>query len=104
MRIPITGRRILTCLSATLLGAGLVGGIAAAAPVTPAALTLPTATFAVSSDWGGGYGAAYTIANPMSIPLATWKVSFTLPAGDKVTSVWDGQLTTSGNTYTVTNA
>ncbi|HEY4022872.1 MAG TPA: cellulose binding domain-containing protein [Pseudonocardiaceae bacterium] len=101
MRIPILGRRILTCLSAALLGAGLVGGIATAAP---AALVLPTASFAVSSDWGTGYGAAYTIANPMSIPLSTWTISFTLPAGDKVTSVWDGQLTTSGNTYTVTNA
>ena len=94
-------RRILTCLSAGLLGVGVVGGIAIAAP---AAVTLPTATFAVSSAWGGGYGAAYTIANPMNIPLSTWKVSFTLPAGDKVTSVWDGQLATNGNTYTVTNA
>ncbi|HEY4458034.1 MAG TPA: cellulose binding domain-containing protein [Pseudonocardiaceae bacterium] len=101
MRISILARRTLTCLSALLLGAGLATSGAAAAP---AALTLPTATFAVSSDWGGGYGAAYTIANPMTIPLSTWKVSFTLPAGDKVTSVWDGQLTTSGNTYTVTNA
>ena len=94
-------RRILTCLSAGLLGAGLVGGIASAAP---AAVPLPTATFAVSSDWGTGYGAAYTIANPMTIPLSSWTVSFTLPAGDKVTSVWDGQLATNGNTYTVTNA
>jgi chitodextrinase len=95
MRLP---GRILTYLSAGLLGAGLLGGVAAAA------VPLPTATFAVSSDWGTGYGAAYTIANPMTIPLANWTVSFTLPAGDKVTSVWDGNLTTNGNTYTVTNA
>ena len=95
-----TRRRILTCLSAGLLSCGLASPALAA----PAAVTLPTATFAVSSDWGAGYGAAYTINNPMTIPLSTWKVSFTLPAGDKVTSVWDGTLTTSGNTYTVTNA
>ena len=106
MRILVTRRRILACLSAlsaALLGIGLASS-AVAAPAAPAALTLPTATFAVSTDWGGGYGAAYTIANPMSIPLSTWTVSFTLPAGDKVTSVWDGTLSTSGNTYTVTNA
>jgi chitodextrinase len=87
-------------LSAALLAVGLASSAVAA----PAAVTLPTATFAVSSDWGSGYGAAYTIDNPMSIPLSTWKVTFTLPAGDKVTSVWDGTLSTSGNTYTVTNA
>ena len=104
MRIPTVARRTLTCLSALLLGTGIATSVAAAAPTAPAALTLPAATFAVSSDWGGGYGAAYTIDNPMTIPLSTWKVSFTLPAGDKVTSVWDGTLTTSGNTYTVTNA
>ncbi|HJP80082.1 MAG TPA: cellulose binding domain-containing protein [Pseudonocardiaceae bacterium] len=95
-----TRRRILTCLSAGLLSCGLASSAVAAS----AAVTLPTATFAVSSDWGAGYGATYTINNPMNIPLSTWKVSFTLPAGDKVTSVWDGSLTSSGNTYTVTNA
>jgi hypothetical protein len=97
--------RIGTVCSAALLAAGLIGAVSAsAAPAAPAAVTLPTATFAVSSDWGSGYGAAYTIANPMSVPLTTWTVSFTLPTGDKVTSVWDGTLSSSGNTYTVTNA
>jgi len=83
----------------TLVALGLTTGTASAAS-TP----LPTAVFAKTSDWGTGFSASYTITNAMSVTLNNWAVSFTLPATEKVTSLWDGTLTTSGNTYTATNA
>jgi len=83
----------------TLIAAGLAtpGNAAAASP------QLPTAVFAKTQDWGTGFAGSYTITNTMSVPLNTWTVSFTLPATEKVTSLWDGNMTTSGNTVTVTN-
>jgi hypothetical protein len=39
----------------------------------------------------------------MTVPLNSWAVTFTLPATEKVTSMWDATQTTSGNTYTATN-
>jgi hypothetical protein len=84
----------------TLIALGLAGPVGTA---NAAGTPLPTAVFAKSQDWGTGFAGGYTITNTMSVTLNTWSVSFTLPATEKVTSLWDGTLTTSGNTYTATN-
>ena len=86
---------------AALAAAGVMVTAGLAAPAEAA--TLPTAVYALTSDWGSGFGGGYTITNGMSVPLTSWKVVFTLPATEKITSLWDGQLTTTGTTYTVTN-
>ena len=86
---------------AALAAAGALAVTGLAAPAQAA--TLPTAVYALTSDWGSGFGGGYTITNGMSVPLTSWKVVFTLPATEKITSLWDGQLTTTGTTYTVTN-
>jgi chitodextrinase len=84
-----------------LVALGLAG--VGTAPAGAAAVPLPTAVFAKTSDWGTGFEAGYTITNAMSVPLSSWTLKFTLPANEHVTSLWNGTLTTSGNTYTVTN-
>lgn len=83
--------------------AGALVALGTAVPATAAGAALPTAVFAKSQDWGSGFAGGYTVTNTMSVPLTTWTVSFTLPATEKVTSLWDASLTTSGNTYTATN-
>jgi chitinase len=60
-----------------------------------------SATFAKGSDWGTGYGASYRIANGSTAALTSWTVEFTLPAGAKVVSLWDGAYTTAGQKVTV---
>jgi hypothetical protein len=97
---PTTLRTTRLALVGTLLALGL--GAVPVATAT-AATALPTATFAKTSDWGTGFEANYTITNTMSVPLDSWSVAFTLPATEKVTSLWNGTLTSSGNTYTATN-
>jgi chitodextrinase len=79
-----------------LIAAGLTGTASAAVP-------LPTAVYTQVSDWGSGFSGGYKVTNAMSVPLTSWKVVFTLPSTEKITSLWDGQQSTSGNTYTVTN-
>ena len=80
---------------------GLTG---VAIPASAATVALPTAVFAKTSDWGTGFEAAYTITNAMSVPLNTWTLTFTLPANEHVTSLWNGTLTMSGDLATVRNA
>ncbi|MEY9862900.1 hypothetical protein ABH935_008548 [Catenulispora sp. GAS73] len=89
-------------------GALLVGGltlsppIASAALAAPAAATpLPTAVYSKTSDWGSGFQAQYVITNPMAVPLNTWSLQFSLPATEKITSIWGGTDTVSGTTHTV---
>jgi Cellulose binding domain len=71
--------------------------------VTPPAGGL-TASFAQKSVWSTGYGAAITITNRGTGTVTHWTVSFDLPSGSSVSSLWDGSYTKSGNHYTVVNA
>jgi hypothetical protein len=83
-----------------LIALGL--GTVPATSATAATIT-PTATYAKSSDWATGFEGDYTITNTMSVALTSWSVAFTLPSTEKVTSLWNGTLTSSGNTYTAKN-
>lgn len=81
--------------------AAMVGGVIAA-PASGA--TGVTATFIKTSDWGGGYEAKYTITNNSGAALTSWTVEFTLPSGQSLGPLWDGNRTVSGQTVTVKNA
>ncbi|HUQ61391.1 glycosyl hydrolase family 18 protein [Lentzea sp.] len=62
-----------------------------------------SATFSKGSDWGTGFEGKYTITNNSTTALTSWTVEFTLPANHRVTSLWDGSYTASGQTVTVKN-
>jgi hypothetical protein len=83
--------------SASVPTSGGATGAAAPAASTP----LPTAVYSKTSDWGSGFQAQYVITNPMSVPLNTWSLQFSLPATEKVTSMWGGTDTASGTTHHV---
>jgi predicted carbohydrate-binding protein with CBM5 and CBM33 domain len=59
-------------------------------PGTPGACT---ATWAVTSNWTGGYQAQVTVRNPGTSPLSGWRVGVTMPAGSTINSVWNGTQT-----------
>ncbi|MET7477316.1 cellulose binding domain-containing protein [Streptomyces sp. NPDC005648] len=67
------------------------------------AVGTPTAAFAKTSTWDGGYQGAYTITNASSTTLSGWSVEFDLPSGTTVGSYWDALLTQSGSHYTFKN-
>ena len=103
-----------TLLTAGLTLAAPAATAATAAPTTsnaqvstspasaPAATTpLPTAVYSKVSDWGSGFQAQYVLTNPMSVPLNTWSLQFSLPATEKITSMWGGTDTVGGTTHTV---
>ncbi|MET8846501.1 cellulose binding domain-containing protein [Amycolatopsis sp. NPDC004625] len=63
-----------------------------------------SATFSKGSDWGTGYEGKYTIANGSGSTLPSWTVEFDLPSGAKISSLWDGSYTASGQHVTVKNS
>ncbi|MDQ1069750.1 cellulase family glycosylhydrolase [Streptomyces canus] len=63
-----------------------------------------TAAYTVSSDWGGGFNAEVKVTNSGSTALSSWKVTWTWPGAQKVTSMWNASYTQTGSTVTATNA
>jgi len=82
----------------------LAGGIAfAAVPGTAGADGL-SAVFAKTSYWDSGYAARYEVSNATSAPMTGWRLEFTLPAGAKITSLWNAAYQVDGQRVTVTPA
>ncbi|MFE6092132.1 cellulase family glycosylhydrolase [Streptomyces massasporeus] len=63
-----------------------------------------TAAYTVGSDWGGGFNAEVKVTNTGSVPLKSWKVTWTWSGSQKVTSMWNASHTQSGATVTAVNA
>ncbi|MFJ5732462.1 cellulase family glycosylhydrolase [Streptomyces paradoxus] len=68
--------------------------------------TTPTcaATYTVGSDWGGGFNAEVKVTNTGTLPLKSWKVTWTWSGSQKVTSMWNATHTQTGATVTAVNA
>jgi chitinase len=62
-----------------------------------------SATYTKGTDWGTGYEGKYTITNGSSSARSSWQVEFDLPAGHRISSLWDGSYTASGQHVTVRN-
>jgi Cellulose binding domain/Glycosyl hydrolases family 18 len=63
-----------------------------------------TASYQGGTSWGTGYSAQYTITNKGTSAVTGWTLTFTLPKGTTVTSLWDGAYSSKGNQVTVKNA
>ncbi|WP_042431353.1 cellulose binding domain-containing protein [Streptacidiphilus anmyonensis] len=88
--LPLVTTAALLAVPLTAAGAQAAGG-----------LTGLIANYAVTSSWQGGFEASYTVTNNTNAPVGTWSLSFDLPAGETVTSAWNGTLTSSGTHYTI---
>jgi endoglucanase len=63
-----------------------------------------TASYSVSSDWGGGFNAEVKVTNSGTTALKSWKVTWSWPGAQRVTSMWNASYTQTGSTVTATNA
>ncbi|MBS2532513.1 cellulose binding domain-containing protein [Catenulispora sp. NF23] len=91
----------ISLATAAVVGAGAVAAFSAGA--TGSSSGTVTAAFAKTSDWGTGFQGQYTIANGSGQPVHNWTVSFDLPAGERISSLWDGTMTAAGQHITVTS-
>jgi hypothetical protein len=53
--------------------------------------------------WSGGFTANVTVANTGSSAVNGWKLGFTLPAGETVTSAWNATVSPASGALTATN-
>ena len=114
---PTSGSSVLTLTanSSAALGTStvtLTGTSGTLTETTSFALTVsPTVAagfachidYTVSSQWGGGFGAAITINNTGTTALSSWTLTWSFPDGQTVTQLWNGNVTQSGANVSVTN-
>lgn len=89
---------------ARLAGIGIAAAIATGAAFTltgTAQATSVGVTFSTGSAWSGGYTGQYVLTNGTGKELPGWKLTFDLPEGAKITSLWNGKHTVSGRSVTV---
>src|ERR1019366_1745861 len=60
--------------------------------------------YAITNQWQGGFGASISITNTSSTAINGWSLKFSFPNGQTITQLWNGSVTQSGSTVTVTNA
>ncbi|MET8677685.1 cellulose binding domain-containing protein [Streptomyces sp. NPDC004647] len=92
------GRR--TKVIGAVLTAAAVGGGAVVLAGTAQAASVGAA-YTRTSDWGGGYTGQYVISNETDKALSRWKLEFDLPAGTKLSSMWNASHTAKGQHITV---
>ena len=68
-----------------------------------AAMTGLIATYSTTQSWSGGFAGQYSIVNDTNATVNSWTLTFDLPAGESVTSLWNANVSNSGNHYTVTS-
>ncbi|AEV83900.1 arabinofuranosidase [Actinoplanes sp. SE50] len=88
---------------AAAAGVGLLASTAAVMTVPAhAAAAGCSVTYAVSSQWDGGFGANVSVTN-LGDPLTGWTVTWTYGAGQTVTQAWNATVTQSGSAVTAKN-
>ncbi|MFC7867183.1 cellulose binding domain-containing protein [Streptomyces murinus] len=86
-----------------------IGGIVAAAVVGGGAFLLTgtanaagvNAAYTRTSDWSTGYTGQYVVTNNSAQQEKAWTLEFDLPAGAKLSSLWNGESSVSGSHVTV---
>ncbi len=78
-------------------------GLTVTAVTSAQAATGCQVSYAVSSQWPGGFGANVTITN-LGSPTTSWTLTWSYTAGQTITQLWNGSYTQTGGNVTVTNA
>ncbi|MGW0775848.1 lytic polysaccharide monooxygenase auxiliary activity family 9 protein [Streptomyces sp. NPDC002835] len=63
-----------------------------------------SATRKTTGSWGSGYQSEVTVTNTGTVPMLGWMVDWTLPAGHRIDSLWNGSMTAQGQAVMVHNA
>lgn len=91
-------RRTRLAALATALALG-----ATAVVLLPTPAHAATADFTKESEWAAGYIGTITVRNDTSTTMTGWRVEFTLPAGTRIATHWNAELSQSGTRYSFAN-
>ncbi|MEV7772647.1 cellulose binding domain-containing protein [Kitasatospora sp. NPDC086791] len=87
-------------IGAAAVAAALVAGGTVLLATSASAASLG-AVYSRTSSWDAGYTGQYLVTNPDSSPIEDWTLSFDLPAGAKIDSLWNATFTAEGRHITV---
>ncbi|MCX4993885.1 cellulose binding domain-containing protein [Streptomyces longwoodensis] len=87
----------------------VIGGVVAAAVIGGGVVLLTStaqaagigAAYTRTSDWSTGYTAQYVVTNNSGQQKADWALEFDLPSGARLSSLWNGESSVSGQHVTV---
>lgn len=80
-----------------------------ATPTPTATPTAPSATHAcqvkytITSQWDGGFNADVVLTNPRATPINGWTLTWSFPSNQRITRLWNGNVSQTGSGVTVTN-
>ena len=89
-----------TKVTGSVVAAAVIGGTVFALTGTAQASAVGAA-YTRTSGWTGGYTGQYVVTNDTGAAKTDWKLEFDLPAGTKLSSLWNGEHTVSGSHVTV---
>jgi endoglucanase len=81
----------------------LTGGSTNPPPPPPPPADGCHVSYAVTSEWPGGFGAALSIQNTGSTAMQGWTLTWSFPNGQTITQLWNGSASQSGADVTVRN-
>ncbi|MGQ4351767.1 glycoside hydrolase family 18 protein [Streptomyces drozdowiczii] len=84
----------------SVVAAAVIGGTVFALTGTAQASAVGAA-YTRTSGWTGGYTGSYVVTNDTGAAKNDWTLEFDLPAGTKLSSLWNGEHTVSGSHVTV---
>ncbi|MEU5161707.1 glycosyl hydrolase family 18 protein [Streptomyces sp. NPDC020875] len=88
--------RVVAAVAALVVPLAAMVGLASPAQ----AATSATATYTKGSSWGSNFEGKWTIKNTGTTTINTWTVEWDFPAGTRVTSAWDADVTNVGDRWT----
>ncbi|THA30138.1 sugar hydrolase [Streptomyces sp. A1277] len=83
-----------------VVAAAVIGGTVFALTGTAQAAAVGAA-YTRTSGWTGGYTGQYVVTNDTGTAKTGWTLEFDLPAGTRISSLWNGEHTVSGSHVTV---
>ncbi|MQS12434.1 sugar hydrolase [Streptomyces kaniharaensis] len=87
-------------IGASAVAAALVAGGVVALASSASAASLG-AVYSRTSTWDSGYTGQYLVTNPDAKAIDDWTLSFDLPAGARIDSLWNATYTAAGQHITV---
>lgn len=95
MRIAHRRPLLAAAIAVAVIAVGAVATSASAA-------TGCRVTYAVSSQWPGGFGANIAVTN-LGDPMNGWRLTWSFTAGQQITQLWNGSVSQTGAQVTVTS-
>ena len=71
---------------------------------TPTGAATCSVTYSLTNSWQGGFQGQTVIKNTGSTTINGWTLAWTFPGDQKITQLWNGSYTQSGEAVRVTNA